>query len=88
MSIPTLSAQQQQALAAIIAVINQSAPENNSNAPAGLPTTAPSTAFCPEDVAVAEAAFTERLEKAMLKNFDYIRRYELSQDDMRVHLHL
>ena len=88
MSVPTLSEQQQQALAAIIAAINHSVTEKHANVPAGLPTAAPSTAFSPDDVAVAEAAYAERLEKAMLKNFDYIRRYELSQDDMRVHLRL
>jgi hypothetical protein len=88
MSVPTLSTQQQQAPAAIIASINQSAVENPANAAAGLKANESSSSFCPHNVAIAEAVFAERLEKAMLKNFDYIRRYEMSQDHMRLHLRL
>ncbi len=88
MSVPTLSTQQQQALTAIIASINQSAAEHPANVTAGLKATESSSSFCSHTVSVAEAAFAERLEKAMLKNFDYIRRYEVSQDLMRLHLRL
>ena len=57
-----LSLEQQEAIARVIANLNQSVAAIQSGAGA---------TFVP----VTSAAYTERLEKALLKNFDYIRRY-------------
>ena len=88
MSVPMLSAQQQQALTKIIAAINQSAVENNANVTNGLSATESSTSSSSYDDPRFEAAFKKRLETAMLRNFDYIRRYDVSYDRMRVRLRL
>ena len=57
-----LSKEQQEAIARVIANLNQSVAAIQSGAGA---------TFVP----VTSAAYVERLEKALLKNFDYIRRY-------------
>ena len=63
-----LSLEQQEALARVIANLNQSvaAIQSGAGLVAGI-----GASFVP----VTSAAYTERLEKALLKNFDYIRRY-------------
>ena len=65
-----LSLEQQEALARVIANLNQSVAAIQSGAGAGL-VAGIGASFVP----VTSAAYTERLEKALLKNFDYIRRY-------------
>ena len=61
-SMSQLSLEQQEAIARVIANLNQSVAAIQSGAGA---------TFVP----VTSAAYTERLDKALLKNFDYIRRY-------------
>ena len=69
-----LSLEQQEALARVIANLNQSVAAIQSGAGAGAGAGVVAgigASFVP----VTSAAYTERLEKALLKNFDYIRRY-------------
>jgi hypothetical protein len=81
MAAPVLSAEQQAALARVIASINQSVQQQQQQQPhydgggfVDLPLPLPMMPAAPW-VPVTTPAFTARLERAMAKNMDYIRRY-------------